>query len=36
MIFLTCELVAEDKIVAISSGVWKILKVKPSNLGPRG
>ena len=25
MIFLTCELTAEDKIVATASGVWKIL-----------
>ena len=27
MVFLTCELVAEDKIVATASGVWKILKL---------
>ena len=35
MVFLTCELVAEDKIVAISSGVWKILKKLPG-AGPGG
>ena len=29
MIFLTCELVAENKIVATASGVWKILKKLP-------
>ena len=28
MIFLTCELIAEDKIVATASGVWKILNKK--------
>jgi len=27
MIFLTCELTAENKIVATASGVWKILKI---------
>ena len=26
MIFLTCELKSEDKIIATASGVWKILK----------
>ena len=26
MVFLTCELITEDKIVATASGVWKILK----------
>ena len=29
MVFLTCELIAEDKIVATASGVWKILKKLP-------
>jgi len=29
MVFLTCELVAESKIVATASGVWKILKKLP-------
>ena len=36
MIFLTCELSAANKIVATASGVWKILKIKPSDLGPGG
>ena len=27
MVFLTCELTVEDKIVATASGVWKILKL---------
>ena len=35
MIFLTCELTAEDKIVATASGVWKILKKLPG-AGPGG
>ena len=29
MIFLTCELMAENKIVATASGIWKILKKLP-------
>jgi hypothetical protein len=28
MVFLTCELFVEKKIVAIASGVWKILNKK--------
>ena len=28
LVFLTCELIAEDKIVATASGVWKILHKK--------
>ena len=28
MIFLTCKLIAEDKIVATASGIWKILDKK--------
>ena len=35
MVFLTCELTAEDKIVATASGVWKILKKLP-RAGPGG
>ena len=36
MIFLTCKLTVENKIVATASGIWKILnkelaKVEPSN-----
>ncbi len=34
MIFLTCELSVENKIVATASGVWKILKL--SGAGPGG
>ena len=34
MIFLTCELTANNKIVATASGVWKILKL--TGAGPGG
>ena len=33
MVFLTCELTAEDKIVATASGVWKILKLSSASPG---
>ena len=33
MIFLTCELTAENKIVATASGVWKILKLSGVEVG---
>ena len=36
LIFLFCELKCNDKIIASASGIWKILKIKPSNLGPGG
>ena len=36
LIFLFCELFCSEKIIASASGIWKILKVKPSNLGPGG
>ena len=36
LIFLFCELRCNDKIIASASGVWKILKIKPSNFGPGG
>ena len=36
MIFLTCKLIAEDKIVATASGIWKILNKKLSGTGPGG
>ena len=36
MIFLTCKLIAEDKIVATASGIWKILNKKLSGAGPGG
>ena len=34
LIFLFCELKCNDKIITSASGVWKILKVKPSDLVP--
>ena len=34
MVFLTCELITENKIVATASGVWKILKL--TGAGPEG
>ncbi len=36
LIFLFCELNCNNKIIASASGIWKILKIKPSNLGPGG
>ena len=36
LIFLFCELRCNEKIITSASGVWKILKIKPSNLGPGG
>ena len=36
LIFLFCELKCNDEILTFASGVWKILKVKPSDLGPGG
>ena len=36
LVFLFCELKCKDKIITSASGVWKILKVKPSDLGPGG
>ena len=36
LIFLFCQLFCDDKIIASASGIWKILRVKPSNLGPGG
>ena len=36
LIFLICHLQCKNKIIATASGVWKILKIKPSNLGPGG
>ncbi|MDC0585984.1 DUF3394 domain-containing protein, partial [Candidatus Pelagibacter sp.] len=34
LVFLFCELKCNGKIITSASGVWKILKIKPSNLGP--
>ena len=36
MVFLTCELTTEDKIVATASGIWKILNKKLSGVEPGG
>ena len=36
LVFLNCYLKNKDKIIASASGIWKILKIKPSNLGPGG
>ena len=36
LVFLYCELKCNNKIITSASGIWKILKVKPSNLGPGG
>jgi len=36
MIFLTCELLVKEKIVATASGVWKILNKKIPGAGPGG
>ena len=36
MVFLTCELIAENKIVATASGIWKILNKKLSGARPGG
>ena len=35
LVFLFCELRCNEKIITSASGVWKILKVKPSNLRSR-
>ena len=36
LVFLICHLRCKDKIIASASGVWKILNIKPSELGPGG
>ena len=36
LVFLYCDIKCDDKIIASASGVWKILKIKPSELGPGG
>ena len=36
LIFITCELQAENKIVATASGVWKTFKKKIPGAGPGG
>ena len=34
LVFLICHLHCKDKIIASASGIWKILKLKPSDLDP--
>ena len=36
LVFLFCELRCSNKIITSASGIWKILKIKPSKLGPGG
>ena len=36
LVFLFCELNLNNKIIASASGIWKILKINPSNFGPGG
>jgi uncharacterized protein (TIGR00369 family) len=36
LVFLFCELKCKDTVITFASGVWKILKIKPSDLGPGG
>ena len=36
LVFLFCEQRCNDKTITSASGVWKILKIKPSDLGPGG
>ena len=36
LVFLFCELRCKNKTITSASGVWKILKIKPSDLGPGG
>ena len=36
LVFLFCELKCNDKTIASASGIWKILKIKPSNLDHGG
>ena len=36
LVFLNCELKSGKNILASASGIWKILKIKPSDLGPGG
>ena len=36
LVFLFCELKCNNKIISSASGVWKILKIKPSELRPDG
>tara|TARA_B100000902_G_C26474000_1_gene511494 strand:- start:59 stop:481 length:423 start_codon:yes stop_codon:yes gene_type:complete len=35
-VFLFCKLTCNNKIITSASGIWKILKIKSSKLGPGG
>ena len=36
LVFLFCELKCNKKIITSASGIWKVLKIKTSKLGPGG
>ena len=36
LVFLFCELKCNDASITSATGVWKILNIKPSDLGPGG
>ena len=36
LVFLFCELKTNNKIITSATEVWKILKIKPPDLGPGG
>ena len=36
LVFLFCELQCNNKIITSASGIWKILKIQASKLGPGG
>ena len=36
LVFLNCKLNVNNNLIASASGVWKILKIRSSNLGPGG
>lgn len=36
LVFLFCDLKSKNKIITSATGIWKILKIKPSGLGPGG
>ena len=36
LVFLFCELKCNNKIITSASGIWKVLKIKTSKLGPGG
>ena len=36
LVFLFCELKCNNTIITSASGVWKIIKIKPSKLDPGG